>query len=258
MIIIGEKLNSSIPKTMKAYELCAEGNDEQIVELIVNMERSGSDYIDVNTALCNDEAAMMKKTVELVKSHSSCGIVIDSPDINVLVKCAEYADGRDIILNSVKYEELPAALPVLKKYGAGFVCMLDHSTLEERMSVAEKTVAFADDNGIAREKIFFDIATQSIATDSESAILSLNTIKALKERWSTVMTVCGLSNASFGLPKRVHVNAAYLTCAVWQGLDSAIMDSTSDAMQMALRSANVVAGKDEYCMDYISYIRENQ
>ena len=136
--------------------------------------------------------------------------------------------------------------------------MLDHSTLEERMTVAEKTVAFADENGISREKIFFDIATQSIATDSESAILSLNTIKALKEKWSTVMTVCGLSNASFGLPKRVHVNAAYLTCAVWQGLDSAIMDSTSDAMQMALKAANVVAGKDEYCMDYISYIRENQ
>lgn len=258
MIIIGEKLNSSIPRTMQAYAQSSAGDDSAIIELISKMANTGSEYIDVNTALCEDEVGMMKKTLQLLKDNCECGIVLDSPDVNVLIECAEYAHGRDIILNSVKYEEMDTVLPTLKKYNAGFVCMLAHDTLEERMQVVESTVQYADANGISREKIFFDIATQSIATDSECAVLSLNTIKAIKDKFCDVMTVCGLSNASFGLPKRANINAAYLTCAVWQGLDSAIMDSTSEAMQMALHSANVVAGKDDYCMDYITYIRENQ
>ena len=58
MIIIGEKLNSSIPKTMAAY---AEGNEEYLLELINKMSSCGADYIDVNTALCEDEKEMMKK-----------------------------------------------------------------------------------------------------------------------------------------------------------------------------------------------------
>ncbi len=255
MIIIGEKLNSSIPKTMQAY---ANQDDAYVISLIKAMAENGADYIDVNTALCEDEISMMQKITAFVLENTSCGVVVDSPDINVICKCASLIDNRDIILNSVKYEELPIALPVIKGKNAGFVCMLCQDTLEERLDVAEKTVAYARQNGILKEKIFFDVATQSIATDSESAILSLNTIKAIKDKWCDVKTVCGLSNASFGLPKRASINSAYLTCAVWQGLDSAIMDNTSPVMQMAVKAAEVIAGKDEYCMEYISYVRENQ
>ena len=61
MIIIGEKLNSSIPKTMRAYE----ANDEEyLLSLIKSMSEHNADYIDINTALCEDETASMKKMIE--------------------------------------------------------------------------------------------------------------------------------------------------------------------------------------------------
>ena len=129
---------------------------------------------------------------------------------------------------------------------------------DERIDFASKLVEIADKEGISREKLFFDIAVQSSAMDSESALLSLATIKAVKGKFTGVKTTCGLSNASFGLPKRVNINSAYLTCAVYNGLDSAIMDNTNAVYEMTIKAAEVIAGRDEYCMEYITYIRENQ
>lgn len=257
MIIIGEKLNSSIPKTMKAY---SEWDEEYLLTLIKNMSDGAADYIDINTALCEDEKASMKKMIDLVCANSDAGVVIDSPDVEVLKECAEYVPaGRSIMLNSVNSEDdMNALLPVLKQRDASCICMLSHQSLEERLAFASAIVKIADDEGIAREKLFFDIAVQSAATDSESALLSLQTIKEIKEKFSNVMTTCGLSNASFGLPKRININSAYLICAVYQGLDSAIMDNTNPAYTMAAKAAEVIAGRDEYCMEYITYIRENQ
>ncbi len=257
MIVIGEKLNSSIPKTMKAYE----ANDEEyLLSLIKNMAAHNADYIDINTALCEDEIGMMKKMTDLVCANSEAGVVIDSPDIEVLKECAYYVEsGRKIMLNSINSEEdMMFLLPVLKEREASCICMLSHSTLEERLEFASKLVEIADKEGVSREKLFFDIAVQSAAMDSESALLSLKTIGEVKGRFDGVKTTCGLSNASFGLPKRININSAYLTCAVYNGLDSAIMDNTNTAYEMTIKAAEVIAGRDEYCMEYITYIRENQ
>jgi 5-methyltetrahydrofolate--homocysteine methyltransferase len=46
--------------------------------------------------------------------------------------------------------------------------------------------------------------------------------------------------------------------AVFCGLDAAIMDVTSSEMRAAFAAAYALAGKDEYCMDYITFIRENE
>ncbi len=257
MIVIGEKLNSSIPKTMKAYEAW---DEEYLLSLINNMSEHGADYIDINTALCEDEVAAMKKMIDLVCANSDAGVVIDSPDVEVLKECASYVEnGRKIMLNSINsVDDMTALLPILKERDASCICMLSHSTIEERLDFASKLVEIADKEGISREKLFFDIAVQSAATDSESALLSLATIKAVKEKFDGVKTTCGLSNASFGLPKRININSAYLTCAVYSGLDSAIMDNTNTTYEMTVKAAEVIAGRDEYCMEYITYIRENQ
>ncbi len=257
MIVIGEKLNSSIPKTMKAYE---NWDEEYLLSLINNMSERNADYIDINTALCEDETETMKKMIDLVCANSDAGVVIDSPDVEILKECASYVEhGRKIMLNSVNSEDdMTALLTILKERDASCICMLSHSTLDERLDFASKIVQIADKEGISREKLFFDIAVQSAATDSESALLSLKTITEVKGKFSGVKTVCGLSNASFGLPKRININSAYLTCAIYNGLDGAIMDNTNTAYEMTVKAAEVIAGRDEYCMEYITYIRENQ
>ena len=52
MIIIGEKLNSSIPRTLSALD---NDDKQELITLIQKQEQAGADYLDVNTALCRGE-----------------------------------------------------------------------------------------------------------------------------------------------------------------------------------------------------------
>ena len=80
----------------------------------------------------------------------------------------------------------------------------------------------------------------------------------MAENYPDVKTTCGLSNVSFGLPRRVLINTAFVSAAMAAGLSSAIIDPVSPAMRDAIAAARVVAGLDDYCMDYITYIRGNE
>jgi 5-methyltetrahydrofolate--homocysteine methyltransferase len=75
---------------------------------------------------------------------------------------------------------------------------------------------------------------------------------------SYLHTTCGLTNVSFGLPKRKLVNRTFLVAAITRGLDSAIMDPTDNELFGALKAALLITGKDEYCMDYISAFRKGR
>ena len=70
-----------------------------------------------------------------------------------------------------------------------------------------------------------------------------------------VKTVCGLSNISFGLPRRIHLNAAFLSMALAAGLDAAILDPSSQAMRTALLASEALLGRDEFCLSYIAGMR---
>jgi 5-methyltetrahydrofolate--homocysteine methyltransferase len=87
---------------------------------------------------------------------------------------------------------------------------------------------------------------------------ALHTIPLVKQINPDIKTVCGVSNVSFGLPQRININCAFLTAAITAGLDAAILDITSPVMKTTLLSALAVAGKDEYCLRYISHIRQQK
>ena len=80
----------------------------------------------------------------------------------------------------------------------------------------------------------------------------------MKKALPSVKTTCGLSNISFGLPNRIEINCAFLSAALYAGLDSAILDPSSPRIRAALAAANALSGNDEYCMDYITAMRELQ
>ena len=79
------------------------------------------------------------------------------------------------------------------------------------------------------------------------------------DRWESlpdIHIVCGLSNISFGLPKRALINRTFLVAAMTVGLDSAIMDPLNHELMASLYAANAVLGKDEYCIEYLGAYRE--
>lgn len=262
MIIIGEKLNSSIPFAQSAMN----SRDAGIIStLIKNQIACGAHYLDINTAVCENELDTMLWMLKIANDEihdNDCGIMIDTTSGYVAETAASAIKGRKIIINSVtltdRFDEL---LPVIKKYNTGVVAlpMGDFgipATAAERADNAKALIERLKSEGISEERIYIDAMVEALATGQENPTITLDTIASVKAAYPNVNTVCGLSNVSFGLPKRACINTAFLAMAVHSGLDAAIMDITSKPMRDMLYAAQALCGRDEYCMDYITYMRE--
>lgn len=257
MILIGEKLNSSIPSTFEAMK----NGDKEVLSIIKAQENAGAKYLDINTAMFeNSELEIMEKIVKAVIANSECGIVLDSPNPAVLEKAAELCVGRELILNSVTSDErIDELAPIAAKLNSGVILLpMDTDgipeTAEERLECAKKGIKKLKSYGVKEENIYVDAICETLATLDTNALTSLETIRLIKEN-TNAKTTCGLSNVSFGLPKRAYINAAFVSIAVYNGLDSAIADASNEELRRAIYASSAVSGKDEYCMEYIGFIR---
>jgi len=97
-----------------------------------------------------------------------------------------------------------------------------------------------------------------VSTEHRQGRLTLDTLSIIKSELPGVSTVLGLSNISFGLPKRYLLNRSLLTMAVFVGLDAVLMDPTDAGLKAALRAAEVVAGDDEFCRRYLKAYRQGE
>ncbi len=260
MLIISEKLNSSIPSVLEAFQ---QKNDELLIELIKKQEGAGATYIDINTAVLQDaELETMLYAIELVKKHSKMGIMIDTPNVSVVHQAVEACEGRSIIINSVTVSErIDELMDLLKERQDIMVVGLPipkegiPHTAAERVRYAGEIIEKFRVNGVSEDRILIDVLVEALAVGDNNAVLCLETLRLLKETYPQVKTTGGFSNISFGLPKRMVLNTAFLAMAMYQGLDSAIMDPAPDGMRKSYRAIHALLGNDEYCMDYIDEIR---
>lgn len=262
MIIVGEKLNSSIPKIQ---ELMQKKDTEAIKQIAINQQESGANFLDINTAVFReDEYNMMEYILGIVLENTECGIMLDSPSTAVIEKAIKLIKNRKIIINSITLQDrIDDLLPIVKNYGTGVVCLpIDQNgipkTTEKRVENSLKLIQILQEAGIEKDKIYIDVLAETLAVESESAMTTINTISRLRETEKDVHIICGVSNVSFGLPKRGNINAAFLTAAIFAGLDSGIIDITSEQIQNTIYVAELVAGKDEYCMEYLGFIRSRK
>ena len=113
MILIGEKLNSSIPRAQQAFE----ARDAQTVtELIRTQAAAGASFLDVNTAVCAaGEQAAMLWTIGLIRENCDCGIMIDTADPKVMAAAVQAAGDCPLILNSATITDRFDAVTALAK-----------------------------------------------------------------------------------------------------------------------------------------------
>lgn len=263
MIIIGEKLNSSIPSSFSAMQ---EKDSEKLTDIIKAQKDGGASFLDVNAALCSDEAETINYIIDLIKENTDCGIMLDSPDPKILVGCIDSCENRPVIINSVTCtERFDEVVPEVRKRldcGADIslvvlpITDLVPSTNEERRENIDAAMKKLREAGIPDERIYMDLITESIATDTEAANRFFDSLTYTKKTYPDVKTTCGLSNISFGLPERAKINQAFLSIALSLGLDSAIMNPASKDMLYAMYSAELVCGRDDFGMNYISYYRQ--
>ncbi len=88
---------------------------------------------------------------------------------------------------------------------------------------------------MARENLILDCVTLAASAEQERVP---ETLRAVGSRRASLgfPTILGVSNVSHGLPDRSVLSASFLSMAMAQGLDAAIMNPLDEAM-MAAQSA---------------------
>ncbi|MDR1914126.1 MAG: dihydropteroate synthase [Clostridiales bacterium] len=261
MIVIGEKLNSSIPSTQKAFE---ERNEQFIKNLAVKQAERGADYLDINAAMLPNEAELLLWAAELAhEAAPDAGITLDSVNPESVAYVLERLELPRLMINSITLEKnrFDSMVRLVKKYNASIIALpITTSEIpddsEKRVANAKALIQKLENEDISHDRIFIDLLFQAAATDYEAPKAALIAAARLRDEYPNVHLTAGLSNISFGLPKRAYLNNAMLTAGVVAGLDSAIMDITNLDTAMYLAAANLISAQDEYAMGYIETYRE--
>ncbi len=261
MIIIGEKINGSIPKTGAAI---AERNEDYIRELARIQTEAGADYLDCCASVNENELETEKWLIDLIKEESSLPICIDSPNPQVCVDAMEFCDGRVGIINSVSGEgnKIDIVFPAIADTQWGCVALLSDDTgipktVDDRIKVFKQIMARADEFGIAPERLYIDPLVETLGANPDSMITFNECCKRIKDEYPNIHITSGLSNISFGLPVRKMINMPFLVLAMNAGMDSAIMDPTNRDMNGVLHGTAALLGDDEFCLEYIEAYRDN-
>jgi 5-methyltetrahydrofolate--homocysteine methyltransferase len=259
--IIGERLNSSVKTILEAMNC---GDEDFIVDLIKKQELYGAEYLDINTAMCENEFDKMKWVVDLLCRNSQCIPVIDSLDLSTITSIAPLIKDRQFIINSVNIgESTDEAARLAGHYNAGIIAMpIDdygiEAGIQSKLTNADKLINIFVKNAVPLENIYVDAVTYSLFTNVESANMTFETIRQMKKTFPDIKVICGISNVSYGLPKRIYLNAAYLSIAISCGLDAAITDVCSPEIRAAIYASKALCGYDEYCYGYVSYVKKNK
>ena len=161
------------------------------------------------------------------------------------------------MVNSVngKKESIESVFPLVRKYGGVLVALvLDEdgipSDAEGRIRIARRIYEAADRYGVPREDIIIDGLAMTISSDTSSALVTLETLRRVRDELHG-HTILGVSNISFGLPRRALINSYFLAMALQSGLSAAIMNPGNEDMMDAYRAYCALADLDPQCMRFI-------
>jgi len=265
MEIIGEKINTS----RKGVERAVRERDAAFIrDLAERQAEAGATYLDVNSGLAlypEEEAEDFAWLVPVIQAAVDLPLCIDSARAPAIETALKLHKGRAMI-NSVNGdpEQIGAILPLAAQFRCKVIALTSSkkggipATSAERVKIAESIAKKSQEYGISLEDIYFDPLVFSVGTDQGSGLLFLETLREIKRSLGEAKTVSGLSNISFGLPKRKLLNHAFLVLALGAGMDAAIMDPTDKSIMALVQATEAVMGRDPFCAGYLKAFREGR
>ena len=254
-LLIGERINPTGKKRFKQALL--DGDMDYILDEGLRQQEAGAHILDVNVGLPGiDEVAMLTEAVCRLQAVCDLPLQVDTADPAAMEAALRRYNGKALI-NSVngKADNMAAIFPLVKKYGGVVVALtLDESgipaTAEERIAIARRILATAEQYGIEKKNIIFDTLTMTVSADPDAAAVTLSAMRYIREQMGC-HTSLGVSNVSFGLPNREAVNSTFFALALDSGLSAAIMNPHSAGMMQTYYTYRALRGLDPNCADYI-------
>ena len=256
-VLIGERINPTGKKRFK--QALIENDYDYILKEAIEQQECGVHILDVNVGLPEiDEACMLKTATQKIQEISNLPLQIDTSDFDAMEKAMRIYNGKPLV-NSVngKEESMKRVFPLVKKYGGTVIALtLDENgipkTSDGRVEIAKRIVKKAREYGIDKKDIVVDPLALTISSDKNAARVTLEALRKIKNELG-LCTSLGVSNISFGLPKREYINAAFYTMALENGLSAAIMNPYSLEMMKVYHSFKALCGMDLQCKDYINF-----
>ncbi len=242
--VIGELINPSGRKELK--EDLKNGRASVSKNLAVMQSRAGSDLLDVNVAIAGaDERSSMARVVKALSLTVQTPLAIDSSSFEVLEEGLRAFPGK-ALMNSTTGEEkkLRVLLPLAKKYGAAIIGLtMDENGIPAKaegcLKIARKILDSAKREGIERTDVIIDPLVLSAGAEPERVGETLRALELVRNRLK-LRTVLGISNVSYGLPKRSSISAAFLTMAVHYGVDIVIINPLDEQISQSLAAASLL------------------
>ena len=253
MIIIGEKINGTIPGVKRAIQ---ERDEQYIVNLAVKQAEAGADYIDIcadampefeiDTKLVNGNRAGSGREASLCIDSRSKAIeaVFDKAKVPGIINSVSGEEGKcEVIFPLVQGTEWDVIALTCDNSGIP-------ADVESRMEITKNIMDKTQEYGIDPARIHIDPLVMALATDNSTFVKFLDAMQQIKKLYPSVKVTSGLSNISFGMPLRKAVNQSFLTIALSAGMDSAIMDPCNKEMMAALFATEALLGRDKFCRNY--------
>ncbi len=241
--------------------------------------RAGAAYLDLNvdeiSHRIEEQKEAMRWLMDCFQRLSSVAPSIDSSNSEIIQAGLERYQGglgRPMV-NSVALERLET-LDLIKDHDAK--CIVSSASesgmpenAEQRVENAARVVDAAMERGIELSDMYIDPLFFPVSVDASYGPHALESISMLRERFGNEVHITGgMSNVSFGLPKRALVNEVFVKLAIEAGADSGIIDPIQVKIDRALEldenskqvqyAKALLKGQDDFAMNYITAYRSGE
>lgn len=261
MIIIGEKINGSIPAVAEAIAK----RDANVIKKRAQIQaEAGATFIDCCASVPEtEEVETLRWMIDCIQEVTDLPISVDSPSAAVLAEAYQFCR-RPGLFNSVSGEgtKIDTIFPlVAQNPGWEVIALLSDDTgipknAADRLRVFDRIMVKAEEYHIAPERIHIDPLVEMLCTSENGIETNVAVISTIRERYPDIHITAAVSNISFNLPVRKVVNLGFTVLAMNAGLDSAILDPTNRDLIGIIYATEALLGLDEYCMEYIGAYRE--
>ncbi len=262
MIIIGEKING----TRKAVATAIRERDAGFIrDLAKTQAEGGAAYLDVNAGTAPErEPEDMVWLVNTAQEACDLPLCLDSANPAAL-EAGLGAVKHPPMINSVSGEQarIDGVLPLALEHRTDLILLaLDDKgipeTVEGRMKIVRKLVKLSVEGGLTESRLHIDPLVTAISTGTQNAMLTFDTIRAIRAEFPDAYITGGASNISFGMPLRPVINRYFMALAVQAGLNSALINPNDRELKAAIMTAELLMGRDKYCLNFNRAFRAGQ
>ena len=186
MIMIGEKINGSIPSVKKAIE---EKDKEKIKHLAKIQAAAGASFIDCCASVEETkEVETLKWLIDLIQEATDVPICVDSPSAKVCADALKFCNKPGLV-NSVSMEgnKVDTVFPVIADTKWSCVALLCDDTgipdKKKRIDVFERIMKKAEEYKIDPSRLYIDPLVVTCSTDT-TALTAFNEVtRKIKEMY---------------------------------------------------------------------------